>query len=69
MRHLSSMLAYRMTFSVVWQAGLRDRISNCPLERVLTYKNLIYLLNLQFCVFASCVLWIFAFTALECMNR
>ena len=28
-----------------------DRISNCPLDRVLTYKNLIYLLNLQF----SCV--------------
>ena len=26
-----------------------DRISNCPLDRVLTYKNLIYLLNLQFC--------------------
>ena len=25
-----------------------DRISNCPLDRVLTYKNLIYLLNLQF---------------------
>ena len=25
-----------------------DRISNCPLEKVLTYKNLIYLLNLQF---------------------
>ena len=25
-----------------------DRISNCPLNRVLTYKNLIYLLNLQF---------------------
>ena len=24
-----------------------DRISNCPLDRVLTYKNLIYLLNLQ----------------------
>ena len=23
-------------------------ISNCPLDRVLTYKNLIYLLNLQF---------------------
>ena len=22
-----------------------DRISNCPLDRVLTYKNLIYLLN------------------------
>ena len=26
-----------------------DRISNCPLDRVLTYKNLIYLLNLQNC--------------------
>ena len=26
-----------------------DRISYCPLDRVLTYKNLIYLLNLQFC--------------------
>ena len=25
-----------------------DQISNCPLDRVLTYKNLIYLLNLQF---------------------
>ena len=25
-----------------------DRISNCPLDRVLTYKNLIYLFNLQF---------------------
>ena len=25
-----------------------NRISNCPLDRVLTYKNLIYLLNLQF---------------------
>ena len=25
-----------------------DRISNCPLDRVLTCKNLIYLLNLQF---------------------
>ena len=25
-----------------------DRISNCPLDRVLTNKNLIYLLNLQF---------------------
>ena len=27
-----------------------DRFSNCPLDRVLTYKNLIYLLNLQFSV-------------------
>ena len=26
-----------------------DRISYCPLDRVFTYKNLIYLLNLQFC--------------------
>ena len=26
-----------------------DRISICPLDRVLTYKNLIYLLNLQNC--------------------
>ena len=25
-----------------------DRLSNYPLDRVLTYKNLIYLLNLQF---------------------
>ena len=27
-----------------------DWISNCPLDRVLTYTNLICLLNLQFCV-------------------
>ena len=26
-------------------------ISNCPLDRVLTYKNLIYLLNLQDAMF------------------
>ena len=25
-----------------------NRISNCPLDRVLTYKNLTYFLNLQF---------------------
>ena len=30
-----------------------DRFSNCPLDRVLTYKNLIYLLNLQICCFTS----------------
>ena len=31
-----------------------DRFSNCPLDRVITYKNLIYLLNLQFyCVNTS----------------
>ena len=33
-----------------------DRISNCPLDRVLTYKNLIYLLNLQFHVIDLSVL-------------
>ena len=31
-----------------------DRISYCPLDRVLTYKNLIYLLNLQFTVLLYC---------------
>ena len=30
-----------------------DRISYCPLDRVLTYKNLIYLLNLQFSTFTK----------------
>ena len=30
-----------------------DRISNCPLDRVLTYKNLIYLLHLQFSTTSS----------------
>ena len=36
-----------------------DRISNCPLDRVLTYKNLIYLLNLQFFpnLYPSKALW------------
>ena len=34
---------YKMSFSV---------IANCPLGKVLTYKNLIYLFNLQFCLFA-----------------
>ena len=29
-----------------------DRISNCPLDSLLTYKNLIYLLNLQVSVYA-----------------
>ena len=37
-----------------------NRISNCPLDRVLTYKNLIYLLNLQFWHFGVqyLVLWL-----------
>ena len=34
--------------TVLGPAACADRISNCPLDRVLTYKNLIYLLNLQF---------------------
>ena len=34
-----------------------DRISNCPLDRVLTYKNLIYLLNLQFSIEIYSALW------------
>ena len=33
-----------------------DRISNCPLDRVLTYKNLIYLLNLQFSPLLAAIL-------------
>ena len=37
-----------------------DRISNCPLDRVLTYKNLIYFLNLQVC-FQQSVFLILAF--------
>ena len=32
-----------------------DRISYCPLDRVLTYKNLIYLLNLQYCKYVRYV--------------
>ena len=39
---------HRTSFSDVWRAGRADRNSICPLDRVLTYKNLIYLLNLQF---------------------
>ena len=38
---------YKATFSF-GKPFCADRISNCPLDRVLTYKNLIYLLNLQF---------------------
>ena len=33
-----------------------DRFSNCPLDRVLTYKNLIYLLNLQIVTIAFAIL-------------
>ena len=37
----------RRLFLVFGEPVCADRISNCPLDRVLTYKNLIYLLNLQ----------------------
>ena len=30
-----------------------DQISNCPLDRVLTYKNLICLLDLQYCPYKN----------------
>ena len=43
-------IIYRTSFSGVWRDRSRRPIRNCPLDRVLTYKNLIYLLNLQFCV-------------------
>ena len=47
MRHLAN------AHSVTGPAGIMYRTSfsgicNCPLDRVLTYKILIYLLNLQF---------------------
>ena len=32
-----------------------DRFSNCSLDRVLTYKNLIYLLNLQIYYYLLCI--------------
>ena len=35
-----------------------DRISICPVDRVLTYKNLIYLLNLQISVLYINILFI-----------
>ena len=41
-----------------------DRISNCPLDRVLTYKNLIYLLNLQISEYPSCQEYILTFEGL-----
>ena len=49
-RHLASALVlgpagrwkHRTSFSDVWRAGRADRNSICPLDRVLTYKNLIY---------------------------
>ena len=43
-----------------------DRISNCPLDRVLTYKNLIYLLNLQ--VFSVNLLFIYFWISYNIVN-
>ena len=37
-----------------------DRISYCPLDRVLTYKNLIYLLNLHFIALIHPIQWTIA---------
>ena len=39
-------IIYKTSFSGVWRDQSRRPVSNCPLDRVLTYKNL-YLLNLQ----------------------
>ena len=55
LEHLASALVlgpagrwkHRTSFSDVWRASRADLNSICPLDRVLTYKNLIYLLNLQ----------------------
>ena len=49
------MHSYITAFSVVCGPVYADRISNCPLDRVLTYKNLIYLLNLQIYVLVEIV--------------
>ena len=38
-----------------------DRFSNCPLDRVLTYKNLIYLLNLHFIALIHPIQWTIAY--------
>ena len=56
MRHLTNALSWPALpvlytgrlFLTFGGTGRADRESNCPLDRVLTYKNLIYLLNLQF---------------------
>ena len=41
----------KMSFSGIWQGRpCPGNIANCALGKVLTYKNLIYLINLQFLV-------------------
>ena len=45
-----------------------DRFSNCPLDRVLTYKNLIYLLNLQIFLLLPHIFFIIGFTALQVLR-
>ena len=55
MRHLADALSWSVLpvlytgrlFLTFGGTGRADWLSNCPLDRVLTYKNLIYLLNLQ----------------------
>ena len=44
-------------------------IRNCPWDRVLSYKNLIYLLNLQDFVIMPCIYFIIAFKVFECSGR
>ena len=40
---------HRTSFSDVWRGPAKTgKIASCPLGKVFTYKNLIYVLNLQF---------------------
>ena len=50
MRHLAVLpvLYTGRLFLAFGRTGRADRKSNCSLDRVLTYKHLIYLLSLQF---------------------
>ena len=40
-------IIYRRAFSVVWRDQSHRPVKICPLDRVVTHKNLIYLLKLQ----------------------
>ena len=57
---------HRRLFQAFGWPVCADRISNCPLDSVLTNTNLIYLLNLQFCHISPLLL---LFTVLECFER
>ena len=50
-----SLCPIRALFLAFGGTGRTDRQSSCPLDRVLTYKNLIYLLNL-FCLISPLLL-------------